>query len=413
MQPFPSLRGLILSCVVLTLPGLALAQETPPASAHDPHAHHQMAAPPADAPDGGAAADLEISSLEIPDVSLVDQEGRPVHFYSDLVRGKVVMMNFIFTSCTTICPPMGATFGKLQQLLGDRAGRDVHLISVSVDPATDTPERLKAWRNKLGGGPAGWTLVTGERETVVQLLKALGVYTPNLNDHTPLVLAGNDPRGAWTRAYGLAAPAKLVELLDRLAAPAADPHAGHMGMSHPQPAEPGQPANPAQSYFGEIPLVNQDGQTMRLYSDLLKDKVVVIDFMFTSCTGACPIMSTNFAKIQDWLGDRLGKDVHLISVSVDPLNDTPARLKEYAARFKARPGWYFLTGSKENIDAALRKLGNYVETPEAHQNLFIIGNERSGLWKKAFGLAQPDALIPIVQSVVEDKGEAKPGMHNY
>ena len=361
-----------------------------------------MAAPPAAAPEAGEKVDLDI-----PDLPLVDQDGRQVRFYSDLVRGRVVMINFIFTSCTTICPPMGATFGKVQQLLGDRAGRDVHLISVSVDPATDTPERLKAWRSKLGGGPAGWTLVTGERETVVQLLKALGVYTPNLNDHTPLVLAGNDPRGDWTRAYGLAAPAKLVELIDGLAAPAAaaaapapDPHAGHTGM-HPEPAAP---SNPAQNYFGEIPLINQDGQTMRLYSDLIKDKVVVIDFMFTSCTGACPIMSNNFAKIQDWLGDRLGRDVHLISVSVDPANDTPAKLKEYAARFKARPGWYFLTGSKENIDAALRKLGNYVETPEAHQNLFIIGNERSGLWKKAFGLAQPDALIPIVESVVEDKG---------
>jgi cytochrome oxidase Cu insertion factor (SCO1/SenC/PrrC family) len=240
-------------------------------------------------------------------------------------------------------------------------------------------------------------LVTGDRETVVQLLKALGVYTPNLNDHTPLVLAGNDPRGEWTRAYGLAAPDQLVKLLDGLAAPSAT------AAPAPAPAAPSQ-ASPAQSYFGEIPLVDQDGQTRRLYSDLLRDKIVVIDFMFTSCTGACPIMSNNFVKIQDWLGDRLGKDVYLLSVSVDPLNDTPAKLKEYAARFKARPGWFFLTGSKENVDAALRKLGNYVEDPQAHQNLFLIGNERTGLWKKAFGLAQPDALIPIVQSVIEDQG---------
>ena len=332
--------------------------------------------------------DGEKVDVTIPDVSLFDQDGKPVRFYSDLVRGKVVMVNFIFTSCTTICPPMGATFGKLQQLLGDRAGRDVHLISVSVDPATDSPPRMKEWGKKFGAGP-GWTLVTGDRETVVQLLKALGAYTPNINDHTPLVLAGNDPRGEWTRAYGLATPAKLVELIDRLAPPATAAAAA---------------SGPARSYFGEIPLVNQDGQTMRLYSDLLQGKVVVIDFMFTSCTGACPVMSNNFAKIQDWLGDRLGKDVHLISVSVDPANDTPAKLKEYAARYKARPGWYFLTGSKENVDAALRKLGNYVETPEAHQNLFIIGNERSGLWKKAFGLSTPEALIPIVESVVEDKG---------
>ncbi len=384
---FRSLRGSALLCVALSLPGLALAQETPPpAAAHDPHAHHK--APPPEPPPAAAPVDGEKVDIKVPDVSLFDQDGKPVRFYSDLVRGKVVMINFVFTSCTTICPPMGATFGKLQQLLGDRAGRDVHLISVSVDPSTDSPPRMKEWGKKFGAGP-GWTLVTGDRETVVQLLKALGVYTPNINDHTPLVLAGNDPRGEWTRAYGLAAPAKLLELLDRLAAPAA-------AAASTGPA--------AGNYFGEIPLVNQEGQTMRLYSDLIQGKTVVIDFMFTSCTGACPVMSNNFAKIQDWLGDRLGKDVHLISVSVDPVNDTPAKLKEYAARYKARPGWYFLTGTKENIDAALRKLGNYVETPEAHQNLFIIGNERSGLWKKAFGLAQPDALIPVVKSVLEDKG---------
>ena len=196
-----------------------------------------------------------------------------------------------------------------------------------------------------------------------------------------------------------------LALLAALPAPGqqADPHAGHHGMHPAPPAAEAEPS-PAQKYFGDVPLVNQDGKEMRLYSDLIKDKVVVIDVMFTSCTGVCPVMSSTFAKIQNRLGDRLGKDVHLISISVDPVNDTPAKLKEYAARFKARPGWYFLTGSKENVDAALRKLGNYVETPEAHQNLFIIGNERSGLWKKAFGLAQPEALIPIVQSVVEDKG---------
>jgi protein SCO1/2 len=165
-----------------------------------------------------AAADIaeEPVKLSIPDVSLVDQEGKPVHFYSDLVQGKVVMMNFVFTTCTTICPPMGATFAKVQKLLGDRAGKDVHLISVSVDPATDTPERLKAWSQKLGGGPAGWTLVTGDKENVTKLLKALGVYTAAIGNHSPLVLVGNEGQGRWTRAYGLAPPAKLVELADSM-----------------------------------------------------------------------------------------------------------------------------------------------------------------------------------------------------
>jgi protein SCO1/2 len=158
-----------------------------------------------------------LEGLNIPDVPLVDQDGRPVHFYSDLVKGKVVAMSFVFTSCTTVCPPIGANFAKLQKLT---AGKDVHLISVSVDPAVDNPERLKAWAGKFGAGP-GWTLVTGDRDEVVRLLKALGVYTATVSDHSPLVLLGNDARHRWMRAYGLAAPAKLAELIDQLRAPKA------------------------------------------------------------------------------------------------------------------------------------------------------------------------------------------------
>lgn len=185
----------------------------------------------------------------------------------------------------------------------------------------------------------------------------------------------------------------------------ADPHAGHQHQPAPAPAPQAAGESPAQKYFGDVRLTNQDGKEMRLYSDLIKDKVVVIDVMFTSCTGVCPVMSSTFAKIQNRLGDRLGKDVHLISISVDPVNDTPAKLKEYAGRFGAKPGWYFLTGPKENVDAALRKLGQYVENREAHQNLFLIGNDRTGLWKKALGLAKPEELFPIVDSVLNDKGE--------
>jgi protein SCO1 len=172
------------------------------------------------------------------------------------------------------------------------------------------------------------------------------------------------------------------------------------------PARGQQPAPPppAQKYFGDVKLVNQDGREMRFYSDLIKDRTVVIDVVFTSCTGVCPVMSATFAKLQEHLGDRLGKDVYLVSISVDPVNDTPAKLKEYAARFNARPGWYFLTGSKENVDAALRKLGQWVENREAHQNLFLIGNDRTGLWKKVLGLAPPEEIFTIVDSVVNDKG---------
>lgn len=162
--------------------------------------------------------------------------------------------------------------------------------------------------------------------------------------------------------------------------------------------------NPAEQYFTNVELINQDGEIMRLYKDLLEDKVVVIDTIFTECTGICPVMSKTFQKIQEHVGDRLGDDVHLISLSVDPTNDTPEKLKAFAGKFDARPGWYFLTGPKQNVDFALQKMGGYVENREAHSAILIIGNESTGLWKKAMGLAPARDILPIVDSVLHDDG---------
>lgn len=161
----------------------------------------------------------------------------------------------------------------------------------------------------------------------------------------------------------------------------------------------------ARKYFTDVVLLNQNGQEMRLYSDLIRAKTVIIIPFFTSCTGACPAMNQNLAKIQDWLGDRLGKDALMISISVDPATDTVPKLQEYAKKFGAKPGWYFVSGKKENVEFALMKLGNYVETRENHNNIMIIGNEKTGLWKKAFSLAPIESLIPVVESVLNDKGE--------
>lgn len=159
----------------------------------------------------------------------------------------------------------------------------------------------------------------------------------------------------------------------------------------------------AHKYFTDVLLLNQEGQEMRLYSDLIKGKVVVINPMFTACNGVCPPMTRNMQRIQEWLGDRLGRDVHLISFTVDQVNDTPPVLKEFAAKYNARPGWYFMTGKKENHKTALRKLGQWVEVREGHSNIMLIGNDRTGLWKKAFALAKPEDLIKIVESVLNDK----------
>jgi YVTN family beta-propeller protein len=150
--------------------------------------------------------------MSIPDVAVLDQDGRELHFYRDLIKDKTVAINFIFTNCTTICPPLAATFARVQKEMGDKVGKDVHFISISVDPLTDTPERLKAWGAKFKAG-AGWTFVTGNKEEMDKLLNALGAAVSKREDHTPAMIIGNDAKGVWTRTYGLAKTGQIVGLI--------------------------------------------------------------------------------------------------------------------------------------------------------------------------------------------------------
>lgn len=168
-----------------------------------------------------------------------------------------------------------------------------------------------------------------------------------------------------------------------------------------QPAT--EPDTPGHKYFTDVELINQNGEKMRFYSDLIKGKVVIINSFFATCQGSCLPLNRNLEKVQEALGERLGKDVYIVSISVDPTVDTPPNLEEYAKKLNARPGWYFLTGAKENVDFALKKIGQFVPDKQDHLNIFIIGNERTGLWKKAFGLAKSEELVKIVESVVNDQ----------
>jgi protein SCO1/2 len=153
------------------------------------------------------------SKMVIPDVAVLDQDGHKLNFYTDLIKNKTVAINFIFTNCTTICPPLAATFARLQKEMGDKVGKDVHLISISVDPVTDTPERLKAWGAKFKAGP-GWTFVTGEKQEMDKLLNALGAAVSKREDHTPAMIIGNDTNGVWTRTYGLAKINQIMGVLN-------------------------------------------------------------------------------------------------------------------------------------------------------------------------------------------------------
>ena len=171
-----------------------------------------VSAEPASKTPGVDGADLNsLSSMRIPDVRVYDQNGRHLNFYNDLVKDKTVAINFIFTTCTTICPPLTATFRKVQEKLAEQA-LPVQLISISVDPTTDTPERLHDFAAKFKAGP-GWTFVTGDKTEIDSLLAALGAAVANKNDHTPMILVGNDRAAFWNRAYGLASPTILVNLI--------------------------------------------------------------------------------------------------------------------------------------------------------------------------------------------------------
>ena len=286
-------------------------------------------------------------------------------------------------------------------------GNGVELISVSVDPQIDTPQRLHAWRKSFGGG-RGWTLLTGKKQDVDFLLKEMQVFAADKSNHSPFILLGDEAAGKWTRVHGLTAPERLAEMITGMhdaSRAAAKSTSIPLNEDHPDGASSKLPAvaaepSPAEKYFTNIELLNQHGERLRLYADLLKGKVVVINSFFSTCKGSCPVMLSSFSRIQEHFADRVGKDLSLISITVDPQTDTPQVLAALADQWKAKPGWQFLTGDKASVDAALHKLGQRVDNKESHSNVFIIGKESTGLWKKARGLSKPEEIIPLIEEVL-------------
>jgi protein SCO1 len=162
-------------------------------------------------------------------------------------------------------------------------------------------------------------------------------------------------------------------------------------------------------YFPNVKLVNQDGKTVRFYDDLIKDKIVAINFIFTHCGDSCPAETASLKQVQKLLGDRVGKDIYFYSISIDPKHDTPKVLKEYSERFRVGPGWSFLTGSKADITLLRTKLGLYRGSDDekklsGHNINFIIGNERTGQWMKKTPFDEPKSLAWLLgYSLANDK----------
>jgi len=157
-------------------------------------------------------------------------------------------------------------------------------------------------------------------------------------------------------------------------------------------ATPNTEAFQASSRFPNIELITQDGQKVHFYDDLIKGKIVAIDFIYTSCEYACPLETARMVQVQQKLGQRVGQDIFFYSISIDPERDTPAALKDYMKKFHVGPGWTFLTGKKSEIDLLQKKLGLYSDpkvNADGHLPHLLIGNDSLNQWMRSNALDNP------------------------
>jgi protein SCO1 len=155
------------------------------------------------------------SDIHLANVQMINRDGRTIDFATDAAGDRIVVIDFIYTNCRTLCPLASATFKLLQDRLGDRLGRDVRLISLSLDPSSDTPERLKDFSDNFDPAP-GWLWLTGRREAMDSALQGLGVTPSGFKEHAPLILVGDVKFGRWTQLNALPSAAQIEQEVDRL-----------------------------------------------------------------------------------------------------------------------------------------------------------------------------------------------------
>jgi protein SCO1/2 len=171
----------------------------------------------------------------------------------------------------------------------------------------------------------------------------------------------------------------------------------------------GQRATRKQSdRFSNIVLHTQHGKPVRFYDDLVKDKAVIINLMYSGCGEICPANSAELAKINDLLGERMGRDITMLSISIDPVADTPERLNQYWQAFGAKPGWLFLTGKPEEIDRLRRELGAYDldpaidADPAQHSGFVTVGNDRTDRWSALPLLMNRPQLVGTILRIARE-----------
>lgn len=148
----------------------------------------------------------------------------------------------------------------------------------------------------------------------------------------------------------------------------------------------------------DVTLINQDGRNVRLKSLLESGKPVVVDFIYGTCTTICPVLSACYINLQQKLGVNSQK-VHLVSISIDPENDSPKVMREYLRRYRAKPGWDFLTGSRRDIDAVMKAFDAYIPNKMSHYALTLIRTPQSSAWIRVYGIMSTSEFMEEVRKV--------------
>lgn len=254
------LAAVLLFCAVLLLP---LAAE--PVHAHG--AEHAVRNPAAAVP-AAVPVRNRWGANYFPNVALTTQDGRTVRLYDDLLRGKTVAINVMFTECVDVCPLETAMMVQLKRALGDRVGKDIFFYSISIDPERDTPEVLKAYAEKFGAGGPGWTFLSGKPDDIKLVVRKLGLSrsrnAPTRDGHTSILMVGNEPTGQWQKHSALDSPRFLASRISSF-----------MGWKETKPAK---------SYAEAKPLTFQEKQ----------------QYLFQSKCGACHTIGQ---------GDKVGPDL--------------------------------------------------------------------------------------------------------
>ena len=159
----------------------------------------------------------------------------------------------------------------------------------------------------------------------------------------------------------------------------------------------------ARDYFSNVELVDQDGRSLKFYDEVLKDNIVVISFIFTNCQSACPLMTRNLTMIRDMLREDERRAIQFVSISIDPLRDTPAAMKEFAQKHEAdNGGWLWLTGLPDDVNFVTQRLGSYTDDPEAHTTTLLAANVPNAHWTKIEPTVPPNGVVARLRLLVEE-----------